>query len=363
MSTSKKKVSMVFSSLLFAAILLIPATAFNANAQEEYKYQKDDYVKYDDYYGDTNQYKDDRDYAKHDYKEKKSPQVTIKKELFICDEILDAEFEPFESINFNCFATEAQNSYLPPNSDKYIECDESICPGIDESTFSAFLFKDVAFVQDLSSEGEVVNLDKFHYTVTEDELDDRTGFGLDAACSNAGFIDNMSYDRFFTVSGLEVSYEICVLYEGDCQGTIYPGEEKTCTVKNYITQGEIRVLFPNGIGVGSIDGSEVSSSENDINMISENTNIESAQPSNVNNVVSTPDTKVPKSTISNTNSNNNGNDNDKLNTIVSTPTITLDNGLGENTNNNNDNKPSTIIPSPSNNPSTPTTTFIMPSIG
>jgi hypothetical protein len=27
---------------------------------------------------------------------------------------------------------------------------------------------------------------------------------------------------------------ICVNYVGDCEGTIYPGEVKTCTVENYI---------------------------------------------------------------------------------------------------------------------------------
>ena len=27
---------------------------------------------------------------------------------------------------------------------------------------------------------------------------------------------------------------ICVDYVGDCEGTIYPGEVKTCTVENYI---------------------------------------------------------------------------------------------------------------------------------
>ena len=38
---------------------------------------------------------------------------------------------------------------------------------IDESDFGVQIFKDVATVRDLSPEGTPVNLDKFHYTVTE----------------------------------------------------------------------------------------------------------------------------------------------------------------------------------------------------
>ena len=35
---------------------------------------------------------------------------------------------------------------------------------------------------------------------------------------------------------------ICVNYVGDCEGTIYPGEEKTCTIENYIVEGFIDPL-------------------------------------------------------------------------------------------------------------------------
>ena len=36
---------------------------------------------------------------------------------------------------------------------------------------------------------------------------------------------------------------MCVNYVGDCEGTIYPGEVKTCTVENYIFAGEISTLY------------------------------------------------------------------------------------------------------------------------
>ena len=57
------------------------------------------------------------------------------------------------------------------DSGEYIPCNDEICPFIDESDFSVQIFKDVATVRDLSPEGTPVNLDKFHYTVTERSID------------------------------------------------------------------------------------------------------------------------------------------------------------------------------------------------
>ena len=36
---------------------------------------------------------------------------------------------------------------------------------------------------------------------------------------------------------------ICVNYVGDCEGTIYPGEVKTCTIENYIVAGNVFILY------------------------------------------------------------------------------------------------------------------------
>ncbi len=82
-----------------------------------------------------------------------------------------------------------------------------------------------------------VNLDKFHYTVTEGDIDDRITID---ECSAVGFDDS---NFFFTLleDGTEVGVVICVNYVGDCEGTIYPGEVKTCTIENYITAVD---LFP-----------------------------------------------------------------------------------------------------------------------
>jgi hypothetical protein len=41
---------------------------------------------------------------------------------------------------------------------------------------------------------------------------------------------------------MDVFYFICVNYVEECGGTIYPGEEKTCTIENYIVKGFIDPL-------------------------------------------------------------------------------------------------------------------------
>ena len=124
------------------------------------------------------------------------------------------------------------------DSDEYIPCNDEICPFIDESDFSAQIFKDVATVRDLSPEGTPVNLDKFHYTVTERSIADR--ISSDFPCSAVGFTHDLFYDK--VIDDRFVCYDICVNYVGDCEGTIYPGEEKTCTIENYIVGGSIDTL-------------------------------------------------------------------------------------------------------------------------
>jgi hypothetical protein len=115
----------------------------------------------------------------------------------------------------------------------YIPCDDEICPFIDESDFGAQIFKDVATVLDLSPEGTPVNLDKFHYTVTEGLIDERISTG--DSCSAVGF-DGSKFFVTLLGDGRWVQANICVNYVGDCEGTIYPGEVKTCTIENYLVE-------------------------------------------------------------------------------------------------------------------------------
>ena len=58
---------------------------------------------------------------------------------------------------------------------------------------SAQIFKDVATVRDLTPDGTPVNLDKFHYTVTERSIEDR--ISSDFPCSSVGFTHGLFYDK------------------------------------------------------------------------------------------------------------------------------------------------------------------------
>ena len=246
--TTKKSVN---SAILFASVFLI-STAFmsntipTANAQE-YDYEEDSYI-YDIEKMDREKSSSssssssiyENDYYKQDNKkDKKSPVVTIKKELFVCDE---AQFSDGEF--FGCFVEGFSPFIYSENSGKYIECTEELCPGIDESTFSAFIHKNIALIQDLNPQGKEVNINKFHYTVTEDQIDERNELGqgffgsfTQFVCESSGFSDGLDYTRVLKSVGsddMEVGYGICIVYEDDCQGIIHAGEEKTCTIKNYI---------------------------------------------------------------------------------------------------------------------------------
>jgi hypothetical protein len=160
---------------------------------------------------------------------KKDPIVKIKKKLFACINIQD----PTDG-SFSCF----ESSEFPagPDSGQYIECTEESCPLIDESDSGAQIFKDVATVHDLSPQGTPINLDKFHYSVTEGDINQIiTG---DKYCEASGFRHGAQHHAF--TQDFIVEYDICVKYVEDCDGTIYPGQVKTCTIENYISNGFIR---------------------------------------------------------------------------------------------------------------------------
>ena len=208
--------------LLGIAALFLPATALQNSivmAQEYYpEYEENEYYnqQYDPYQND----------------EKNAPIVNVEKKLFICDDVNNLPDNVTDTpIFFEC--TTPAFFFFPagPDSGEYIPCNDEICPFIDESDFGAQIFKDVATVLNLSPEGTPVNLDKFHYTVTEGDIGDR--IATDFECSAVGFDDS----NFFVTlleDGTTVEAGICVNYEGDCEGTVYSGEVKTCTIENYV---------------------------------------------------------------------------------------------------------------------------------
>lgn len=210
----------IFSAFFLLGItaLLFPATALEnsiATAQEE---DYSDYEENNGYY--------DEEYYPYEDNTKKDPILKIKKELFVCNEV---ETSP---TGFQC-VTQFNNPV--PIDDNYIPCTPELCPGIDESDFSVQIFKNVATIRDLTPQGTPLNLEKYHYSVTENEIDDI----MDTAfCYSTGFRHSVFFEKELD-DNRQVTYDMCVKYVGDCEGTIYPGELKTCTVENYIWSGSI----------------------------------------------------------------------------------------------------------------------------
>src|ERR671912_441727 len=216
--------------LLGIATLFVPVTALQnsiANAQEYYneEYEENGYYneEYDPYKNDNN---------------KNAPIVNVEKNLFVCNDVNGIPDNITDTPVFiEC--TSPSSFFFPaaPDSGEYIPCDDERCPFIDESDFGAQIFKDVATVRELSPEGTSVNLDKFHYTVTEGEIDDRI---TNDDCSAVGF-DDSNFFLTLLEDGILVIVDICVNYVGDCEGTIYSGEVKTCTIENYVWEV---IFFP-----------------------------------------------------------------------------------------------------------------------
>jgi hypothetical protein len=246
---SNKQINM-FTLLLLSGVvaLFFPATAFeksNAMAQEyyypeyeentmakEYYPQSDEYVTGQEnsyYYPEyaENGYYDQNYYDPYEENKNKDPILNIKKELLVCNKAVN------NTDDFFC--TSQFGNPSGPESGEYVPCTAELCPNIDESVFAAQIFKDVATVRDLTPEGTPVNLNKFHYSVAEGAID-KTIFDP-SFCAPTGF----DHSTFYTNETQDswVFFNICVQYEGDCEGVIYPGQVKTCTIENYIWSGSI----------------------------------------------------------------------------------------------------------------------------
>ena len=183
----------IFSALLFfgVAALFVPVTALQnsiAMAQEYYpEYEENEF-----YEKGYDQYKNNDNY-------KNAPIVNVEKKLFVCSNATDTPND-FECEGFREFFDEDEFfSYPPgPDSGEFIPCNDEICPFIDESDFGVQIFKDVATVRELSPEGNTVNLDKLHYTVTELFINDR--IPTNDQCSLVGFTHSLFPEKIINDS-------------------------------------------------------------------------------------------------------------------------------------------------------------------
>ncbi|MGH9980194.1 MAG: hypothetical protein ACRD6U_01425 [Nitrososphaeraceae archaeon] len=258
---SDKKIR-IFSTFLLLGIAAIffPATALQnsiAMAQEFYpEYEENQYYSnqegYDPYKNNNDNYKN-------------GPIVNVEKKLFVCN---NGTQNP---IDFFC-SSGPEDFFLIPeaiDSGEYIPCNDEICPFIDESDFSAQIFKDVATVRDLTPEGTPVNLDKFHYSITERDIEDL--ITTDSFCKAVGF-SHSNFSVKITDNNV-IFYDMCVNYVGDCEGTIYLGEEKTCTIENYIYSGFSEPIPTDGNTAGAAQSSSLLSQQSNNPMMHSQLNI------------------------------------------------------------------------------------------
>ena len=199
----------IYSLFLLSGIasLFIPITALQNSIAMAQEYYNEEY-KENGYY---NQEYDP--YKNNNYNN--APIVNVEKRLFVCNNATDTpndfECEGFRQI----FEDDFFISYPPGiDSGEYIQCNDEICPFIDESDFGVQIFKDVATVRELSPEGTTVNLDKLHYTVTERLIDDR--IPTNDQCSLVGFTHGVFPEKIANDS--IIFNGICVNYVGDCEG-------------------------------------------------------------------------------------------------------------------------------------------------
>ena len=205
----------IFGALLFATILVMPLTTFNANAQEYIDYNK---------YNDKN-----KDYYFYPPKDKKQdPMLVVIKELFICEDLIEqgetfCDGEPF---------------FPEPTSDRYVECTDNTCDPLGPETFEITIEDKLVF--EGSEEGTKINFNGERYTVVEEssqenEINDK----LDFLCKQSGFDEGL--EQSFNILNEEIDVGVCAIFEGECSGILKKGELNECTVKNYITSIETNI--------------------------------------------------------------------------------------------------------------------------
>ena len=251
------KIGMFSILTLGVMMLLIPATSI-ANAQEYDKYYKENERYNDDYsyeneryYDDYRQTDDRKSYYEEPYKKgdkkdkpvviiknepvpqkekkmKEPPMVLVNKEVLFCDEIANGT-------SIECFEFEQQGppTFPGPDSNRYVQdCDNEQCEDIDASVFEIKI--ENANIFEGSEEGTKHNLDIRQYLVTEPG-DNAFGFPAEEFCEASGFDSGYAEILDFSEPDVLIS---CVLFEGECSGTVQYGEQKECTVKNYVVSIE-----------------------------------------------------------------------------------------------------------------------------
>ena len=234
--------------------LFIPANnnIGTAEAQNNYydEYEEEYYPEFDNSYYQQDQtgygYNDrdqagygynDRDQAGYGYNDNsyypkpKPGKLTVIKELFEC-------FNPTgvtPSTPLSCSelvptppGNPVTSTVVGPDSTLYKNCDD---PQVDCRYDTEDFVIDVINGEKITSnpEGVQLKLSEKDYFVEEDDI--RTDYAVEKSCKNSG------YEQGGVVGGPSGPLQqtgVCIIYEGDCEGELHPGDNKVCTIKNYL---------------------------------------------------------------------------------------------------------------------------------
>ena len=167
----------------------------------------------------------------------KNPILTVTKEMFICSKpnIIGGSIDCFD---------DSGTTIPDPDSDDWISWDDctetNFCPFFDEADFLMQIEQNsgpnfIRFEFPGNSNGRSVIVESGTFQVTEEG-----NFGSGGQCQNT------NYEGRVTILHVNQGAGFCFTLEDDCSGTIQAGEEKTCTVKNYLIAGGFGVPQTNG---------------------------------------------------------------------------------------------------------------------
>jgi len=213
--------------LLGTLVMLLPfGTSLKVMAFEEYEYQTDQYENYVMDMANDNYYKS---------------QNTVSKEMFICSEPTVVPTSTGSGFQFfNLFCQDSSGNIPDPDSPVWIpwkDCNVTdFCPIFNEEDFVLQIEQNpwsnfIRYEFPGTSQGRSVIVESGTYQISEE-----------GNVPDVGTCPNPSYDGFVGIVNSPPPQPgsnafFCFILEDDCSGTIEAGEEKTCTVRNYLNAG------------------------------------------------------------------------------------------------------------------------------
>ena len=230
--------------------LMIPGnnSIGTVQAQNQYydEYEDDEYYPENDnsYYEEdqhTGYGYNDNDQTGYGYNDnnyyKKPGKLTVKKELFQCFNPPTIGGGSVETQTPSTCSEFPQNQpghpttskVVPPTSPLYKNCSD---PGVNCRYETEDFVIDVINGEKITTntQGVQLKLSGKDYFVEKDDI--RTDYAVEKSCKQSGYEQGGVIGNGF--SGVLQQTGVCIIYDGDCEGELNDGDNKVCTVKNYL---------------------------------------------------------------------------------------------------------------------------------